>query len=81
MKKRNRKSITQWLKTLPKPLRDSAMKQSSKSSDVIYRDTLSGAIMGFQCWAETEEGSDFWNGFYITLREAERLENKNQYIY
>jgi antibiotic biosynthesis monooxygenase (ABM) superfamily enzyme len=67
------KTTKQWLKTLPSPLRESALKQCTAS---VKSERLSEAIRGFSVWIDTEEGIDFWASFTLALKWAEKLDNK-----
>lgn len=67
------KTTKQWLKTLPSPLRESALKQCTAS---VKSESLSKAIRVFSAWIGTEEGVDFWASFTLALEWAEKLDNK-----
>lgn len=65
------KTIEQWLKTLPKELRESALKQAIKQNKKLKRPSLSSALWGFALWIRTKEGFDFWEFFTQALEWAE----------
>lgn len=60
------KTTKQWLQTLPKGLRESAMENII--SDYYEHDSLSKAILCIQWF---EDDYDFWHGFYYNLKWAE----------
>lgn len=70
-----KKTVRQWLETLPEPLKSSALKQADKGYLKLERLTLSSAISCFQYWAETKEDHYFWWSFYVALIWAEQLDN------
>jgi hypothetical protein len=66
------KTVRQWLETLPKELRESALKQVDKHSSNINVESLSIAIDASFFWHITKEGAEFWDSFYTALKWAER---------
>lgn len=71
------KTIEKWLKTLPKSLRDSALKQMDYFDKDKKVPTLSRAIVWFRVWWLTDEGKEFWNSFYEALLWAEQEDLKD----
>lgn len=66
------KTIHQWLKTLPEPLRSEAIKNSPEKFLKAKKSSLSAAINCGFIWTESDSGTEFWWSFYVALREAER---------
>ena len=66
------KTVEGWLKTLPEPLRSSALKQGKHLRS--KRSTLSESVQTFNIWADTREGFEFWNSFWHALIWAESKE-------
>ena len=67
------KTIKQWLKTLPEPLRSEAMEEAKKYKTLLVTaPSLSVAIMDGFTWSNSQSGSDFWDSFWYALHEAEQ---------
>lgn len=66
------KTIEQWLKTLPEPLRSEAINNSSKGALKKKVSSLRSAVCVGFIWTESDSGTEFWWSFYVALREAER---------
>ena len=62
------KTTKQWLETLPKGLRDTAIEQMRKTYAKHKAPSLSRAIIVFTIWSQTIEGSDFWVYLYEDLK-------------
>ena len=61
------KTIEQWLKELPKEIRPNKIEHYAKNTTCL----LSFAVLfGFN-WGKSKEGSEFWEGFYESLKWAE----------
>lgn len=70
------KTIHTWFETLPEPLKSEALKYNGKKVKFsIVVESLSQAIGEGFWWDESESGFEFWESFYVALREAEELEN------
>lgn len=69
------KTVKQWLETLPKELRESALKQADKPYLNVLQSSLSESVLLFKTWRSTEEGVEFWRSFFIALKQAESEDN------
>jgi len=56
-------TVRGWLETLPEPYRTSAIDQMNCENRVV--ETITDALLSFNEWSRTEEGNDFWQGFYL----------------
>lgn len=65
------KTTKYWFNTLPKELRDSAIKNSLKRRLKIKHKSLLKAVFYEVNWHRTKEGGLFWVGFHFGLRWAE----------
>lgn len=68
------KTIEQWLKTLPEPLRSEAIGCSSKWILEQKKEFISDAIASAFTWCWSPSGQDFWQSLWEALSEAERLQ-------
>lgn len=73
---KEQKTIEQWLKKLPRPLRNEAfeaMRVENRSHYLLIKITsLSDAIYWGFTWEWSESGNDFWHSFYLALKWAEK---------
>jgi hypothetical protein len=67
-------TVEGWLKTLPEPLRSSALSQSHCIDLLNESESLSSSILSFCIWRETKEGMEFWSSFWESLIWAESKE-------
>ena len=64
-----KKTIKQWLETLPSPIKEKALANLNKCVEDIGAENLINALSeGFE-WSETEEGYDYWHSV-DTLAQA-----------
>ena len=66
------KTIHQWFKTLPEPLRSEAIASTGPVKLKVKLPTLSNAVGCGFVWEASNFGEEFWSSFYIALCGAEQ---------
>ena len=65
------KTIKEWLETLPEPIRTEALENAYNSAIGYLRHSLSSALSDAFWWADSIQGSDYWEDIYDRAEAGE----------
>jgi hypothetical protein len=75
-KQQKQKNVIDWLRKLPSPYKEMAMKYGNMRTFYEKDVSFSGALRGIMVWHQTEEGHDFWLGIEDNFNYRESKKSK-----